>query len=61
MGRLASPQTFGHAGAGSICGAWAGPACAVVFGCLANRLVAGSDLGARRQCEVSDAIRAACE
>ena len=58
MGRLASPQTFGHAG---ICGAWADPACAVVFVFLANRLVSGSDLGARRQREVSDAIRAARE
>jgi CubicO group peptidase (beta-lactamase class C family) len=61
MGRLASPLTFGHAGAGSMCSAWADPACGVVLVHLTSRLVTSSDVGARHQCEVSDAIRAACE
>jgi hypothetical protein len=60
MGRLASTQTFGHAGSGGICNAWADPACGIVFAYLTNRLVTRSDLGARHQCEVSDAIRTAC-
>ena len=60
MGRLASAQTFGHAGSGSICNAWADPASGIVFTYLTNRLVTSSDLGARHQCEVSDAIRTAC-
>jgi CubicO group peptidase (beta-lactamase class C family) len=60
MGRLASPQAFGHAASGSVCSAWADPACAVVLAYLTDRLVTRSDLGARHQCEVSDAIRTAC-
>lgn len=61
MGRLASSQAFGHAGSGSVCSAWADPACGVVFVYLTNRLVTNSDLGARYQCEISDAIRTACK
>lgn len=59
MGRLASTRAFGHAGSGSACNAWADPACDVVFVYLTNRLGTG-DLGARHQCQVSDAIRTAC-
>jgi CubicO group peptidase (beta-lactamase class C family) len=61
MGRMASLLAFGHAGSGSVTSAWADPACGVVFVYLTNRLITDSDLGARHQCEVSDAIRAACE
>jgi CubicO group peptidase (beta-lactamase class C family) len=59
MGRMASTQTFGHAGSRGVTNAWADPACGVVFVYLTSRLEAG-DLGVRHQCQVSDAIRAAC-
>jgi CubicO group peptidase (beta-lactamase class C family) len=61
MGRLASGRAFGHAGSGSACSAWADPACGVVLVYLTSRLVTSSDLGVRHQCEVSDAIRTACD
>jgi hypothetical protein len=56
---MASPQTFGHAGSRCVTNAWADPARGVVFVYLTNRL-RGGDLGVRHQCQVSDAILAAC-
>jgi len=48
MGHLGSTETFGQAGSGSACNAWADPACGVVFVYLTNRLAA-SGLGTRHQ------------
>jgi CubicO group peptidase (beta-lactamase class C family) len=59
MGRMASSQAFGHAGSRCVTNAWADPARGVVFVYLTSRLAAG-DLGVRHQCQVSDAILAAC-
>jgi CubicO group peptidase (beta-lactamase class C family) len=58
MGRLSSPQTFGHNGS-NCCIAWADPGRQLVFVYLTDRLTAGHE-GARHQGEVADAIIAAC-
>jgi CubicO group peptidase (beta-lactamase class C family) len=58
MGRLASPQAFGHNGS-NCCIAWADPLHRLVFVYLTDRL-AGGDQGARHLGSVSDAIIAAC-
>jgi CubicO group peptidase (beta-lactamase class C family) len=59
MGRMASPQAFGHAGRRCVTNAWADPARGVVFVYLTSSIKAG-DLSVRHQCQVSDAILAAC-
>jgi CubicO group peptidase (beta-lactamase class C family) len=58
MGRLASPQAFGHNGS-NCCIGWADPVHRLVFVYLTDRL-ARSDEGARHLGSVSDAIIAAC-
>jgi len=58
MGRLTSPQAFGHNGS-NCCIAWADPARHLVFVYLTDLLTAGPE-GARHQGEVADAIIAAC-
>jgi len=58
MGRLSSPQAFGHNGS-NCCIAWADPGRQLVFVYLTDRLTAGHE-GARHQGEVADAIIAAC-
>ncbi len=58
MGRLSSPQAFGHNGS-NCCIAWADPARALVVVYLTDLLTGGHE-GASHQGEVSDAIIAAC-
>ncbi len=58
MGRLSSPQAFGHNGS-NCCIAWADPAHRLVFVYLIDRLETGPE-GARHLGSVSDAITAAC-
>jgi CubicO group peptidase (beta-lactamase class C family) len=58
MGRLTSPQAFGHNGS-NCCIAWAGPAHDLVFVYLTDRLIGGHE-GARHQGRVGDAVIAAC-
>jgi CubicO group peptidase (beta-lactamase class C family) len=58
MGRLSSPQTFGHNGS-NCCIAWADPARQLVFVYLTDLLTSGHE-GARNLGEVADAIIAAC-
>jgi CubicO group peptidase (beta-lactamase class C family) len=58
MGRLSSPETFGHNGS-NCCIAWADPTRQLVFVYLTDLLAAGHE-GARHQSAVSDAIIAAC-
>lgn len=50
---------FGHADSRCVTNAWADPDRGVVFVYLTSSLKAG-DLGVRHQCQVSDAILAAC-
>ena len=56
MGRLSSPETFGHNGS-TCCIAWAHPGRQLAFVYLTDRLTVGHD---RHQGEVADAIIAAC-
>jgi hypothetical protein len=58
MGRLSSPQTFGHNGSNCRI-AWADPGRPLVFVYLTDRLTAGHE-GAHHQGKVADAIIAAC-
>jgi CubicO group peptidase (beta-lactamase class C family) len=58
MGRLSSPETFGHNGS-NCCIAWADPTRQLVFVYLTDLLASGHE-GARHQSAVSDAIIAAC-
>jgi CubicO group peptidase (beta-lactamase class C family) len=58
MGRLSSPQAFGHNGS-NCCIAWADPAHRLVFVYLTDRLETGPQ-GARHLGSVSDAIISAC-
>jgi hypothetical protein len=58
MGRLSSPQAFGHNGS-NCCIAWAGPVHRLVFVYLTDRLTTGHE-GARHLGSVSDAVIAAC-
>jgi CubicO group peptidase (beta-lactamase class C family) len=58
MGRLSSPQTFGHNGS-NCCIAWADPERDLVFVHLTDLLTTGHD-GARNLGAVADAIIAAC-
>lgn len=58
MGRLSSPETFGHNGS-DCCVAWADPARRLVVVYLTNLLTPGHD-GARHESQVSDALTAAC-
>jgi CubicO group peptidase (beta-lactamase class C family) len=58
MGRLTSPQAFGHNGS-NCCIAWADPAQDLVFVYLTDRLTRGHE-GASHQGRVGDAIIAAC-
>jgi CubicO group peptidase (beta-lactamase class C family) len=58
MGRLSSPQAFGHNGS-NCCIAWADPVHRLVFVYLTDRLTAGHE-GARHLGSVSDAVIAAC-
>jgi CubicO group peptidase (beta-lactamase class C family) len=58
MGRLSSPQAFGHNGS-NCCIAWADPVHRLVFVYLTGRLAIGHE-GARHLGSVSDAVIAAC-
>jgi CubicO group peptidase (beta-lactamase class C family) len=58
MGRLSSPQTFGHNGS-NCCIAWADPERDLVFVYLTDLLTTGHE-GARNLGAVADAIIAAC-
>jgi CubicO group peptidase (beta-lactamase class C family) len=54
MGRLTSPQTYGHNGS-NCCLAWADPVRRLVFVYLTNQLTPGHQ-GARHQSRISDAV-----
>jgi hypothetical protein len=58
MGRLSSPQTFGHNGS-NCCIAWADPERDLVFVYLTDLLTTGHE-GARNLGAVADAIITAC-
>lgn len=57
MGRLSSPQTFGHNGS-NCCIGWADPTRGIAFAYLTDLLVPGHD-GARHLSDVADAVLAA--
>jgi CubicO group peptidase (beta-lactamase class C family) len=59
MGRLSSPETFGHNGS-NCCLAWADPSRDLVFVYLTDLLTGGHE-GAGHLSAVSDAVLAACE
>lgn len=58
IGKLASPETFGHNGS-NICNAWADPGSGLVVVYLTGRVSRRGE-GARHHCAVSDGIRLAC-